>query len=93
LQAPNFITIATMPPKKTPSEDALEQELRDAVRRIYQQDKSTLTVNAARQAVVTKLKLKDDFFRGDDWKARSKQIVHGALVSPLGGSVSVRRHQ
>ncbi|KAK0609420.1 hypothetical protein B0T14DRAFT_441789 [Immersiella caudata] len=71
-----------MSPKKIPDEAALEQELRDAVRHIYQSARSTLTVNAARQAVVAKLGLKDDFFRSDDWKARSKQVVHDALDSP-----------
>ncbi|KAK4446261.1 hypothetical protein QBC34DRAFT_411810 [Podospora aff. communis PSN243] len=69
-----------MAPKKVPDKATLEQELRDAVRRIYQQDKTSLTVNSARQAVETKLKLKDGFFRDDGWKARSKEIIHEALA-------------
>ena len=50
------------------------------------QDKGSLTVNSARQAVETKLKLRDGFFRGDDWKARSKETIKEAVVSSFGSS-------
>jgi len=75
-----------MPRKKVPDKSALEKELRDAVRRIYLKDKLQLTVNFARQAVEEKLKLEDGFFRQGDWKLQSKEVIHDALVSFLGGA-------
>ncbi|KAK3313171.1 hypothetical protein B0H66DRAFT_387551 [Apodospora peruviana] len=68
-----------MPPKKV-SDKALEAELAETVRRIYNgPEKDQLTVNYARQAVEEKLKLKEGFLKEGDWKAKSKQIIHDVL--------------
>lgn len=65
-----------------PSTKVLEKELADAVHRIYNSDEQDLlTVNYARQVVQKKLGLPEGFFHEGEWKSRSKNIVHAALVS------------
>ncbi|KAK0649791.1 hypothetical protein B0T16DRAFT_445470 [Cercophora newfieldiana] len=67
-----------MPRTKVPDKATLEEHLRDAVRGLYL-DSAELTVNSARRAAERKLKLKEGFFRDDDyWKSRSKEIVRDA---------------
>lgn len=71
-----------MAPRKTTSEDAIATELQNTVERIYQSDdRDQLSVNYVRQVVEKKLKLDEGHLKDGDWKARSKQIIHDALVS------------
>jgi len=71
-----------MAPRKTTSEDAIATELQSTVERIYQSDdRDQLSVNYVRQVVEKKLKLEEGHLKDGDWKARSKQIIHDALVS------------
>ena len=69
-----------MAPKK-PTGTALERSLADMVRLIWQSDeKADLSVNLVRQRVEEDLDLGEDFFKADDWKARSKQVIKEAVV-------------
>ena len=72
--------LTKMPPK--PKDKALEAELVETVRRVYNSsERDQLTVNYARQIAEKRLKLVAGFFKEGEWKERSKQIIHGALVS------------
>ncbi|PYH75760.1 putative transcriptional regulator [Aspergillus uvarum CBS 121591] len=60
-----------------PSDDALEQALRDTVAEIYKSGKlEELTVKRVRLATEKALKLDEGFFKTQgDWKARSKEVI------------------
>lgn len=65
-----------------PSEDELEQALRNAVREVYLSgDLDNLTVKRIRKSVEADLDLQDDFFKTDPaWKERSKNVIQSEVV-------------
>lgn len=64
-----------------PPEEKLEQELVTAVREVLGSDESdSLTVNYIRNRVQDKLDLPADFFKSEDWKVRSKDLITDAVV-------------
>lgn len=77
-----------MPRKQSDKE--LAAELVSAVKEIYNSD-VPVTVNGVRQRVEEKLDLDEGFFKEDNWKHKSKQIIKDAVVStrtPLPQAVS-----
>lgn len=66
-----------------PSGKSLEKELRAVVRALLDQE-IEITVNKVRSEVEEKLDLPDSFFKESEWKNRSKDIIHKAIVcSPV----------
>jgi hypothetical protein len=66
---------------KIPSDKAIEAELAQAVRNIYNSSqRDQLSVNLVRQRVEDELDLEDGFFKSSDWKIKSKDIIKNALV-------------
>ena len=64
-----------------PSGEKLEQELVATVREVLGSDeRDSLTVNYIRNRVQDKLSLPADFFKSEDWKLRSKDIITAAVV-------------
>ena len=65
-----------------PSEEELEQALRNAVREVYLSgDLDNLTVKRIRKSVEADLDLQDDFFKTDpEWKERSKNVIQSEVV-------------
>ena len=65
-----------------PSDDKIEQTLRDAVANLFASGKSEeITVKRVRTIAEEKLSLPQDFLKGQDWKARSNTIIHNEVVS------------
>lgn len=63
-----------------PSDSALEKELRVEARSLLDSG-IEVTVNKVRTRVEEKLDLPDQFFKETpEWKDRSKQIIHSAIV-------------
>ena len=64
-----------------PSDKVLERSLRHAVQAVYRSgDMEELTVKRIRKAAEEALKLHDGFFKGEDWKDRSKRIIEDEVV-------------
>jgi hypothetical protein len=65
-----------------PSDESLEQGLRDAVADIFRKENlQDLTVKRVRLATESALDLEEGFFKGHDtWKARSDQIIKEEAV-------------
>lgn len=65
-----------------PSQEVLEQALRNAVREVYRSgDLDDLTVKRIRKCVEADLKLQDDFFKNDpSWRDESKTIIQSEVV-------------
>lgn len=64
-----------------PPAEELEQELVAAVREVLGSDeRDNLTVNYVRNRVQDKLDLPADFFKSEDWKLRSKDVITDAVV-------------
>ncbi|PYH41967.1 putative transcriptional regulator [Aspergillus saccharolyticus JOP 1030-1] len=66
-----------------PSDDALEQALRDTVANIYKLGKlEELTVKRVRLAAEKSLQLDEGFFKTQgDWKARSEEVIRNQVES------------
>jgi len=64
-----------------PSDDKIEQTLRDTVANLFASGKSEeITVKRVRTIVEEKLGLPQDFLKSQDWKARSNTIIHDEVV-------------
>jgi hypothetical protein len=63
-----------------PGSKVLEAELGKTVDQLWQRDQANLTVNKVRAIVAKKLKLEEDFFVQEDWKARSKNLIKKRVV-------------
>lgn len=60
-----------------PSDDKIEQTLRDTVANLFASGKSEeITVKRVRTIAEEKLGLPQDFLKSQDWKARSNTIIH-----------------
>ncbi|KAI0433157.1 hypothetical protein F5Y09DRAFT_299835 [Xylaria sp. FL1042] len=74
-----------------PSEEALEEYLKEATRQLYTADPSTVTVNSVRQRAEDQNDLEKGFFVTQDWKARSKtlitEFVQGLLANESPSSI------
>ena len=71
------------------ADNVLEQALRDKVKELRKSGKvDDLTVRRVRVAVEKKLHLAEDYFKGDDWKDKSKKIIEDAAVSPASSEFS-----
>lgn len=67
---------------RIPSTKTLEAELISTVSGIYNSEaRHELSVNLVRQRVESKLGLKDGFFKEEDWKSKSKEIIKNTVVS------------
>jgi hypothetical protein len=65
-----------------PDDAALEKALVDAVNHMLATgDDSGVTVNSVRKHVEEELGLEEGFFRSDEWKTRSKELIRAANVS------------
>jgi hypothetical protein len=65
-----------------PSDDKIEQTLRDTVANLFASGKSEeITVKRVRTIAEEKLGLPQDFLKSQDWKARSNTIIHDEVVS------------
>lgn len=60
----------------------LEKALVDAAHSIFAADRDNLTVNYVRKHVAAELGLDDGFFKSDDWKGKSKDIIMSTAVCP-----------
>ncbi len=64
-----------------PSDETIEQALRDAVFDLFKNDTDNLTVNKARQQVASELGLDPSYFKDDpEWKDRSKDLIKDLAV-------------
>jgi hypothetical protein len=63
-----------------PGAKVLEAELGKTVDQLWFGDADRLTVNYVRTVVAKKLKLDEDFFLQEAWKARSKQLIKKRVV-------------
>ena len=68
-----------------PSHPALEDALRNAVRRVYESGAlENLTVKRIRKAAEEILDLDEDYFKNDDvWKEKSKSIIQSEVVRTI----------
>ena len=71
-----------MTKSSSPTEVELEQALRQAVRKVYENgDIEDLTVRRIRKTTEERLALANDFFKDDpQWKERSKLIIKEEVV-------------
>lgn len=64
-----------------PSDDILEQELRQVVRDTYKTGNlEDLTVKRVRLAAEKSLRLPEGFYKSDAWKTRSKDLIESEVV-------------
>lgn len=65
-----------------PPHSALEEALRNAIRRVYQSGAlENLTVKRIRKAAEEVLDLDEDYFKNDSvWKEKSKNIIQAEVV-------------
>jgi len=64
-----------------PSEATLSLALRDVVVDIYKSGNTDdLTVKRVRARAEAKLGLPDGFFKHEDWKQKSQELIHEAVV-------------
>lgn len=73
--------LSDAPAHATPSDATLETELRRVVRDALKHDED-ITVRIARARVEEQLGLEADFFKNDEWKERSKNIINAAVEEP-----------
>lgn len=66
-----------------PSEAAISRALRDAVIAIHRSGATeNLTVKRVRARVETELRLPAGFLKNQDWKQKSNNVIHDAVVRP-----------
>ncbi len=66
---------------KVPSQKQLADELAKTVEEIYADgERDGLTVNLVRSRTEGKLGLDEGFFKGEEWKSQSKQIIKATVV-------------
>jgi hypothetical protein len=64
-----------------PPDKALEEEIKNTVRNIFQSDeRDSLSVNLVRKRVQEKFDLQDGFFLESRWKDRSKTLIKTLAV-------------
>jgi hypothetical protein len=64
-----------------PSSPELEKALVDAAHAVFRKDRDNLTVNYVRKHVEAEFGLDDGFFKSEDWKGKSKDIIMTTAVS------------
>lgn len=65
------------------SDKAITSALLETVRDLFKTDQDQLSVNNVRKIVEEKLDLSTGLLKGDAWKAKSKDIIIGEVVSTL----------
>lgn len=65
---------------KAPDDKTLEKALRQAVFGARKRDPDHLTVNKVRTVTEKKLSLPEGFFKSEEWKTRSKDVIQQAAV-------------
>jgi hypothetical protein len=65
------------------SDKAITSALLETVRDLFKTDQDQLSVNNVRKIVEEKLDLSAGLLKGDAWKAKSKDIIIGEVVSTL----------
>jgi hypothetical protein len=65
------------------SDKAITSALLETVRDLFKTDQDQLSVNNVRKIVEKKLDLSAGLLKGDAWKAKSKDIIIGEVVSTL----------
>jgi hypothetical protein len=66
---------------KVPSHKQLAAELAKTVQEIYAAgERDGLTVNLVRSRTEERLGLDENFFKGEEWKSQSKQIIKETVV-------------
>jgi hypothetical protein len=73
--------LSDAPSHATPNDATIETELRRVVRDALKQDEN-ITVRLARARVEEQLGLETDFFKKDEWKERSKDIITAVVDEP-----------
>jgi len=68
-----------MPPKPS----VIKEELAKTVRDLFKTDRNSLTVNLVRKNVEENLGLDEGFFRGPNWKQKSKELITNTVVCLL----------
>lgn len=63
------------------SDKAITAALLETVRKLFKTDLDALSVNNVRKIAEEQLDLSPGFLKGDAWKARSKELITGEVVS------------
>lgn len=63
------------------SDKAITNAILETVRELFKTDIDALSVNNVRKIVEKQLDLSAGFLKGDAWKAKSKEIITGEVVS------------
>lgn len=63
------------------SDKAITNALLETVRELFKTDLDALSVNNVRKVVEGQLDLSSGFLKGDAWKAKSKELITGEVVS------------
>lgn len=64
-----------------PSAKALKEALIEGTCDVFKLEPDTTSVNKVRHHVEEKLGLEEDFFSGEDWKQKSKEVIKEYVVS------------
>lgn len=64
-----------------PSAKALKEALIEGTCAVFKLEPDATSVNKVRHHVEQKLSLEEDFFSGQDWKQKSKEIIKEYVVS------------
>ena len=60
---------------------AITNAILETVRELFKTDLDALSVNNVRKVVEEQLGLSSGFLKGDAWKAKSKELITGEVVS------------
>ncbi|KAI1811622.1 hypothetical protein GGS20DRAFT_562213 [Poronia punctata] len=71
-----------------PSNEILEEYLKDATRRLYEADPNSVTVNSVRQEAEEHNGLEKGFFVTAEWKSRSKAVITESVQQHLSNEPS-----
>ncbi|KAI0551020.1 hypothetical protein F4679DRAFT_541217 [Xylaria curta] len=74
-QTARFAAATSLFRSMAPSVEALEGQLKEATRQLYDADPDNVTVNLVRQRAEEQNNLEKGFFVTQDWKARSKALI------------------